>query len=366
MNKDYMATKIELDKMKSSTSDNSSSAQQKPDLGSHLFKFSSKVKAFQSASLNKLATATAGLQLNKQQNGNADNESINEEEDQSQQQPQGADSSITDKETRRLRDDMESLQTQMENYKRMLKESMEQKDHLQKERNELLIKYGEAEEQIKRLKEQSISDSNRYEQLLDSFQSENKNLIEIEKKKLFKEHDEKIKDLNETCEENQQTKWDKNEEEWNGKFDIVVSQRNRLKNKAKSLQNDLSEYLNKNDYHKNNVSSSFDHEFEKEDELKMEDTKTAQIKQLKDEMEELKKRHNNEKSSLLNSIQRLSSKSVQSKGSDMHFLVNSLSNLISEKEDIITAVTESKKYLGHRLLSIEKELNELKNSNKTK
>merc|ERR1712087_118175 len=115
---------------------------------------------------------------------------------------------------RRLKDDIETLQTQMENYKNMLKESMEQKDQLQKERNELLIKYGEAEEQIKRLKEQSISDSNRYEQLLDSFQSENKNLIEIEKKKLFKEHDEKIKNLNETCQEYQQkyedlqTKWD--------------------------------------------------------------------------------------------------------------------------------------------------------------
>merc|ERR1712130_314230 len=134
-----------------------------------------------------------------------DNVNGNEQSDDEQKQ-QVNDSNISNKETRRLRDDMESMQTQMENYKKMLKESMEQKEHLQKERNELLIKYGEAETQIKRLKEQSISDSNRYEQLLESFREENSSQIEVEKKKLYKEFDEKIKKLNENCMEYQQKK----------------------------------------------------------------------------------------------------------------------------------------------------------------
>merc|ERR1712187_914432 len=121
-------------------------------------------------------------------------------------------------------------------------------------------------------------------------------------------------------------------------------------NKAKSIQNALSEYLNKSDYHKNNQNNAMpkanDSLNDFEEDIKMEEAKATQIKRLKEEIEELKKQHKNEKTSLLNSIQRLSSKSVQSKGSDMHCLVNNLSNIISEKEEIISAMTESKKYLG--------------------
>merc|ERR550532_1063544 len=69
-------------------------------------------------------------------------------------------SKAADKETRRLRDDIESLQTQMANLKEMLKQSMEEKDQLQKERNELMMKYGEADEVIKKLKRQSAEESN--------------------------------------------------------------------------------------------------------------------------------------------------------------------------------------------------------------
>merc|ERR1719356_1277846 len=121
MNKEYMSTKLELDKMKTSTvqsTDNSSSTQQKQDLGSHLFKFSSKVKAFQSNINTKLATA--GLQINnlnkqsqQQQHNDDANTSVDEHvehngSDQSQQTKMNG-SNDTNKETRRLKDDIETL-----------------------------------------------------------------------------------------------------------------------------------------------------------------------------------------------------------------------------------------------------------------
>eukprot|EP00483_Globobulimina_turgida_P011219 UN11240 len=140
----------------------------------------------------------------------------------------------------------------MNNYKTFLKLSMEEKDLLQKERNELLIKYGESDQEIKRLKKQSISDSNRYEQLLDSFRAENSSQIEIEKKKLYKECDEKINLLNTNCNEFKQKyeklqeTYNQNEEKWNDKFDLVVTERNSLKRKVKSLQNDLYEHVHIN------------------------------------------------------------------------------------------------------------------------
>jgi len=374
MNKDYMTTKLELDQLKveaNASSISSPQQQQKPDLGSHLLKFSSKVKAFQSNINTKLATA--GLQMKGQQNENADivvNNDANDLNDKQQQHSHVNGSNVTDKETRRLRDDNESLQTQMANYKQMLKDAMESKDQLQKERNELLIKYGEAEEEIKKLKEASIADSNRYEQLLDSFRDENSSQIEIEKKKLYKAHDAKINDLNAQCVEYKQkyeelqTKWNENEGAWNDKFDLVVTERNRIKQQNKSLKKAFSsqELLHqKSSPHKNNNISAV-YEVEEEEVKSLEaETKNAQIRELKEQMNEMKKRHNNEKSSL---IQRLSVKPIQTKGgadqNRMNILVNSLFNLITEKEDIITAMTESKKYLGHRLLSLEKELSELK------
>merc|ERR1712130_986844 len=87
----------------------------------------------------------------------------------------------------------------------------------------------------------------------DSMRSENSFHLELEKKKLYKQNDAKMNDLMHDLNEYKgkyeqvQTKWDENEEKWNEKFDLVVAERNRLKNKTKSLQNDLSEYLN----HKN-------------------------------------------------------------------------------------------------------------------
>merc|ERR1712129_162075 len=208
-----------------------------------------------------------------------------------------------------------------------------------------------------------------YEQLLDSFRDENSSQVEIEKKKLYKAHDAKINDLNAQCVEYKQkyeelqTKWNENEEAWNDKFDLVVTERNRIKQQNKSLKKAFSsqELLHqKSSPHKNNNISAV---YEVEEEVKSleAETKNAQIRELKEQMNEMKKRHNNEKSSL---IQRLSAKPIQTKGgadqNRMNILVNSLSNLITEKEDIITAMIESKKYLGHKLLFLEKELSELK------
>ena len=99
------------------------------------------------------------------------------------------------------------------------------------ERNELLMKYGEADELIKRLKRQSAEDSNRYEQLLNQFALENSEHIETAKKKLYKEYDSKLEALSGQCQEYKeqfeglQQRWNDNEEAWNTKFDLVVSER---------------------------------------------------------------------------------------------------------------------------------------------
>eukprot|EP01084_Bolivina_argentea_P039611 73198_1 len=201
MNQDYMKTKLELDKMKGpqqTAAATTASPSQASDLGAHLFRVSSKFKAFQSNVSIKLATA--GKQYNnlKQQQQQTMNEDNDDNINNDNNIVNGGDDGVTvddkkDKknnkkfiENRKLRDDIESLQTQITNLKLMLKTSMEEKDQLNKERNELLIKHGDGEELIKKLKEQSISDSNRYEQLLDSFRAENSSQIEIEKKKLYK------------------------------------------------------------------------------------------------------------------------------------------------------------------------------------
>eukprot|EP01084_Bolivina_argentea_P171342 296851_1 len=362
MNKDYMQTKLELDQMKGSQTVSSIATAQKADLGGHLLKFSSKMKAFQSNINTKLATA--GIQINNLSNENG---SINENDIEANEIEMDATTETntntntnSDKEIRRLRDDIESLQTQIKQLKTMLKQTMEDKDGLQKERNELLIKCGEADEQIKRLKEQSIGDANRYEQLLDSFRAENTSQIEIEKKKLYKECDDKINALNASCTaykqkyEELQNKWQENEEAWNNKFDLIVTERNSLKRKVKSLQNDLSEFIK----HDNRSDNKFEQEQEQEEEeeLKIDhDRKTKHIEELKIEIIELKRTYETEKMSLINTIQRLSSKAhVHSKGSNMQFLVNSLSALITEKEEIIDSLTQSKRYLGHRVIELEK------------
>merc|ERR1711860_231380 len=102
-------------------------------------------------------------------------------------------------------------------------------------------------------------------------------------------------------------------------------------------------------------------EFDDADDKRL-DAQRMEIQQLKAEMADLKKGHQNEKTALLQSIQRLSSQSAVSsqKGSDMGLLVNTLSTLISEKEEIIESLSQSKKFLGHRLLETEKELQRLK------
>merc|ERR1712176_933779 len=136
--------------------------------------------------------------------------------------------------------------------------------------------------------------------------------------------------------------------------DLVVTERNRIKQQNKSLKKAFSsqEVLNQKSSPKNDISAVYEVEEEEVKSLEVE-TKNARIRELKEQVHEMKKRHNEEKSSL---IQKLSAKSVQTKGgadqNRMNILVNSLSNLITEKEDIITAMTESKKYLGHRLLSL--------------
>ena len=170
----------------------------------------------------------------------------------------------------------------MKSLKKMLKESMEQKDHLLQERNELLIKYGEADEQIKRLKQQSNIDANRYEQLLDSFRAENSTQIENEKK-LYKECD-KIISLNAKCEEYKQkyetllNKWKQNEEGWNHKFDLIVTERNSLKRKVKSLQNDLSDHVN--NVNINNVNNNDNGNGNiKEDIMKIEQTQSIDFEE---------------------------------------------------------------------------------------
>jgi len=155
---------------------------------------------------------------------------------------------------------------------------------------------------------------------------------------------------------NYKKKWNENEEAWNDKFDLVVTERNSLKRKVKSLQTDLCDHINKNNEHGmnwNNNKNSME-QFEEEEEVKMDKKRNIELDKLKAQIAELKKSHNNEKTMLLNSIQRLSSKStVHSKGSDLCFLVNSLSNLISEKEDIIESLTKSKKCLGEIVLKYE-------------
>jgi len=149
-----------------------------------------------------------------------------------------------------------------------------------------------------------------------------------------------------------------------------------LKRKAKSLQSDLSECLSKNDKNgsvseaviarqlrSSSVSSigSIDH-FDDTEDRKLSIHKNEEIERLKAEIVEMEKSHKNEKTALLQSIQRLSSQSAvnSQKGSDMGLLVNSLSTLISEKEEIIESLTQSKKYLGHRLLETERELQQLR------
>ena len=250
------------------------------------------------------------------------------------------------------------------------------------ERNELLMKYGEADEQIKRLKRQSAEDSNRYEQLLNQFAQENSQHIETAKKKLYKEYDAKLEALSAQCQEYKdkfeglQRKWDENEDSWNHKFDLVVSERNAIKRKAKSLQHSLSDLISKNDKNggindsaatRQLRSSSLTSmgsvdDFDDAEDKKLDAQRMQEIERLKAEIIDLKKGHQNEKTALLQSIQRLSSQSAVSsqKGSDMGLLVNTLSTLISEKEEIIESLTQSKKFLGHRLLETEKELQKLK------
>merc|ERR1712173_322538 len=90
--------------------------------------------------------------------------------------------------------------------------------------------------------------------------------------------------------------------------------------------------------------------------------KVQEIERLKAEAAEMKRTHQNEKTTLLQSIQRLSSQSAANhqNGSDMGMLVNSLSTLIQEKEEIIESLSQSKKFLGLRLLELEKQLKQSK------
>eukprot|EP00484_Ammonia_sp_Unknown_P020703 CAMPEP_0197022972 /NCGR_PEP_ID=MMETSP1384-20130603/3765_1 /TAXON_ID=29189 /ORGANISM="Ammonia sp." /LENGTH=405 /DNA_ID=CAMNT_0042451105 /DNA_START=34 /DNA_END=1251 /DNA_ORIENTATION=- len=371
MNKDYMQTKLELDQMRGTQQQQQqqqkASNDAKSDLGAQFaLRFSSKVKALQSNINTKLATA--GIQLNNEIAATAtENNSSGDQHTDNHNNESAADNEKS-LESRRLRDDLESMETQMNNLRTMLRQSMEEKEQLQKERNELLIKYGEADEQIKRLKEQSNVDANRYEELLDSFRAENSSQIETEKKKLYKEFDDKLNELSKqyteykTKYEQVKAEWDDNEERWNNRFDLVVSERNSLKRKVKSLQNDLSELMRNNQHGHTITNSSVSPQLEEVEEVKVEhQQKSMEIERLKTEIAELKKSHNNEKTALLTNMQRLSSKTaVQSKTGDMQFLVNSLSNLISEKEDIIQSLTQSRRYLGHTLLKKEDEIVNLK------
>ena len=137
-----LQTKLELESIKQQPQ-----SQQQPaaTTGSSLFKLSSKVKAFQSNINTKLQTA--GIQINNLNRLSTEETlDLNDFDDPNNAVingnghddappdalTDGHQSKTVDKETRRLRDDIESLQTQMANLKEMLKQSMEEKDQLQK------------------------------------------------------------------------------------------------------------------------------------------------------------------------------------------------------------------------------------------
>jgi len=395
MNQDYMQTKLELESMKQQPQ-SQQQATSKTENGSSFLKLSSKVKALQSNLNTKLQTAANQINnLNRLTNeeeidtsplaldssGNAASNGNCPDDAHRDSILDGAQSKTVDKENRRLRDDIESLQTQMDQLRLMLKQSMEEKDQLQKERNELLMRCGGADEEIKKLKRQSAEDSHRYEQLLNQFALEKAEQIESAKKKLHKEHDTKLEALSGQCQEYKrqfeelQGRWKQNEEEWNHKFDLVVSERNKLKSRCKSLRSDLSDFISKNDKNGTHSESAVGRkirssslsstgsmeEADGANESKLDTLRVEEVKRLKAEIDEMTKSHKNEKMALLQSIQRLSSQSAtQRSGSDMHSLVNSLSTLISEKEEQIACLAESKRFLGHRLLTVERELQSLK------
>lgn len=160
-----LQTKLELESMKQQPqSQPQPPTGAKSDGGSSLFKLKSTVKAFQSKVNTQLQTA--GIHVNNLNlksgdepidgNANDDTDAMSNgnshEETQSESKTEKTVKTV-DKETRRLRDDIESLQTQMvwspfghliifgdfdrnlilkANLKEMLKQSMEEKDQLQK------------------------------------------------------------------------------------------------------------------------------------------------------------------------------------------------------------------------------------------
>jgi len=249
---------------------------------------------------------------------------------------------------------------------------MEEKDAIHTEHAQLRLKHREAQQLITRLKRTSAEDANRYEQLLDRFREENSSAVDEVTERIQSECEKKMAELNaDRMEakgqlEQAMAEREQREEAWNHKFDLVVAERNALKRKAKSLQRDLSATMragsasgsvdaveDQNRNHRiRSPSLSVD-----ADELKTDTRKDERIARLESELSEMRRNHKAEKSAL---IQRMSSNSTQSKGSDMQFLVNSLSNLITEKEEIIESLTKSKQFLGHRLLEMEQELRKRK------
>lgn len=142
-----LQTKLELESMRQPQSQQQPEAN-KSNIGSSLFGLSSKLKAVQSNINTKLQTA--GIQINNlnrlaneetidlnevdevhnaEMNGNGNG---HDEHSNASMDSGPPPTKTVDKETRRLRDDIESLQTQMANLKEMLKQSMEEKDQLQK------------------------------------------------------------------------------------------------------------------------------------------------------------------------------------------------------------------------------------------
>ena len=135
------------------------------------------------------------------------------------------------------------------------------------------------------------------------------------------------------------------EEKFNSKMDILVSERNKLNRKVSSLQNELN---------KQRTSSSTSMDIS----LEVERRQQQEIDRLKQEINEMRKKYESDKTQLLTMVKRLSSaKTAQStmKQSDVQQLVTNLSALLAEKEDIIRSLKQSKTFLGQRVLELERQ-----------
>ncbi|ETO13074.1 hypothetical protein RFI_24302 [Reticulomyxa filosa] len=295
--------------------------------------------------------------------------------------------------------EFEKYKIRAKNFAEMLHESVKEKEQLRGERDELLIKYADAMDQISRLTTQMNEEREKWRKETVRREMEQVHVQERRTKDWNELHQKEMENYKmevQTCKDKikeQEVHMEQVQKKWEEKYDLITSERNSLQQKVKSLQSDLSKMVKSPSAHasaappqlfpdettslhsSNSHSRSRSHSYN----YQLHDfilngkpppppppppppnlglpshsihdlSPNRKIQELMQRIADMQRQHETQKKDLIAMINRLSSdhNAHTQKGTDIQQLVNSLSATILEKEEIIRSLQESKHILGEK------------------